>query len=84
MAILPCALDSRDACRCGLQALEGSEKPSRCEKRPPFRSSGAEWVSPSYTFFSVEKVTWLWLKKMVPKWNPGKGKHGRNPAFLGV
>ena len=23
---------------------------------------------------------WLWLKKMVPKWNPGKWKHGPKPA----
>ena len=23
---------------------------------------------------------WLWLKKPVPKWNPGKWKHGPKPA----
>ena len=23
---------------------------------------------------------WLWLKKPLPKWNPGKWKHGPKPA----
>ena len=26
------------------------------------------------------KPSWLWLKKLVPKWNPGKWKHGPKPA----
>ena len=25
-------------------------------------------------------IIWLWLKKPVPKWNPGKWKHGPKPA----
>ena len=25
-------------------------------------------------------VIWLWLEKTVPKWNPGKWKHGPKPA----
>ena len=25
-------------------------------------------------------VRWLWLKKPVPNWNPGKWKHGPKPA----
>ena len=25
-------------------------------------------------------MIWLWLKKTVPKWNPGKWKHGPKPA----
>ena len=27
-----------------------------------------------------KEVTWLWLKEPVPKWNPGKWKHGPKPA----
>ena len=25
-------------------------------------------------------MIWLWVKKVFPKWNPGKWKHGLNPA----
>ena len=25
-------------------------------------------------------ITWVWLKKPVPKWIPGNWKHGPNPA----
>ena len=28
----------------------------------------------------LEQPKWLWLKKPVPKWNPGKWKHGPKPA----
>ena len=28
----------------------------------------------------VDYAAWLWLKKPVPKWNPGKWKHGPKPA----
>ena len=27
-----------------------------------------------------EPGSWLWLKNPVPKWNPGKWKHGPTPA----
>ena len=34
------------------------------------------------TFASINKAkkSFLWLKKPVPKWNPGKWKHGPKPA----
>ena len=28
-------------------------------------------------------ATWLWLQKPVPKWNPGKWKHGPKPWSWG-
>ena len=29
---------------------------------------------------SSDCLIWLWLQKPVPKWNPGKWKHGPKPA----
>ena len=30
--------------------------------------------------FGHDPLIWLWLKKTVPKWNPGKWKHGPKPV----
>ena len=29
---------------------------------------------------ALDSDKWLWLKKPVPKWNPGKWKHGPKPV----
>ena len=31
-------------------------------------------------FYDTGNHIWLWLKKPVPNWNPGKCKHGLKPA----
>ena len=29
---------------------------------------------------TISMSIWVWLEKLVPKWNPGKWKHGPKPA----
>ena len=49
---------------------------------------GSLWPSPQICHFGffleglrfLALNMWLWLKKPVPKWNPGKWKHGPTPA----
>ena len=67
-------LQKRDQTSARLGGLE-NPRPSVSARRP---SRG--WDEASWRLLVVSHHIWLWLTKPVPKWNPGKWKHGPKPA----
>ena len=61
-----------------LPAALGSRTPRGREKREHARAHSPKIEGTCNG--SKGGARWLWLKKPVPKWNPGKWKHGPTPA----
>ena len=59
------------------QSICGSEPQSETEGQcQPVGASALEILPYFGLYVFLLKQTWLWVKNMYPKWNPGKWKHG--------
>ena len=71
----------RPRCCCTRPRLSTTTGSSGLATRP--RATSFPWGNPSNPHGQLSlttTTTWLWLKKPVLKWNPGKWKHGPTPA----